>query len=166
MKGTAVAAQVLSGYTFTSSSGIDLTGTMTNNGAISKTITPSTSAQSYTVPKGYHDGTGKVTVNAANIAQNLNITVGFTGHNSNFSSTTPFKYTNNKYKYLKIVYSGYMPVKITGNSTTIYNKTSENNSNETKIVNISNYTTITCTGSHNGYTMCTLNLTFSMSQLS
>ena len=36
-----------------------------NNGAISKTITPSTSSQSYTVPKGYHNGTGKVTVNAA-----------------------------------------------------------------------------------------------------
>ena len=41
---------------------------VTNNGAVSKTITPSTSAQSYTVPKGYHDGTGKVTVNAAPVS--------------------------------------------------------------------------------------------------
>lgn len=38
---------------------------VTNNGAISKTITPSTSAQSYTIPAGYHNGAGKLTVNAA-----------------------------------------------------------------------------------------------------
>ena len=166
MIGNATSAQVLTGYTFTNSSSVGISGSMTDNGAVSKTITPSTSAQTYTIPAGYHNGSGKVTVNGASIAQNLNITVGFVGHNSNFSSTTPFKYTNNKYKYLKIVYSGYMPVKITGNSTTIYNKTSENNSTETKIVNISKYTTITCTGSHNGYTMASLTLTFSNSKLS
>ena len=38
---------------------------MTNNGAISKTITPSASSQTYTIPAGYHNGSGKVTVNAA-----------------------------------------------------------------------------------------------------
>ena len=35
---------------------------MTNNGAISKTITPSANTQSYTIPKGYHNGSGKITV--------------------------------------------------------------------------------------------------------
>ena len=63
--GNAITGDVLSGKTFTNNDGVEYTGSMTNNGAISKTITPSTSSQSYTVPKGYHDGTGKVTVNAA-----------------------------------------------------------------------------------------------------
>ncbi|MBQ3321883.1 MAG: hypothetical protein IJH05_03450 [Firmicutes bacterium] len=40
--------------------GAKLTGTMTNNGAISGTIT--TKAQQYTVPQGYHDGSGKVQI--------------------------------------------------------------------------------------------------------
>lgn len=36
-----------------------------NRGAVNQTITPSESAQSYTIPKGYHNGNGKVTVGAA-----------------------------------------------------------------------------------------------------
>lgn len=63
--GTAQKAHVLSPYTFTNAEGVEYMGEMTDNGAVSKTITPSTSSQSYTIPKGYHDGTGKVTVNAA-----------------------------------------------------------------------------------------------------
>ena len=63
--GTAQKSHVLSPYTFTNADGVEYTGEMTDNGAVSKTITPSTSSQSYTIPKGYHDGTGKVTVNAA-----------------------------------------------------------------------------------------------------
>ena len=35
---------------------------MTNNGAVSKTITPSASSQTYTIPAGYHNGSGKITV--------------------------------------------------------------------------------------------------------
>lgn len=38
--------------------------TITNQGAQTKTFTPSTSSQSYTIPKGYHNGSGKVTCNA------------------------------------------------------------------------------------------------------
>ena len=64
-KGTAGAAQVLTGYTFTNSSSVAASGTMVNNGAVSKSITPSTSAQTYTIPAGYHNGSGKVTVAAA-----------------------------------------------------------------------------------------------------
>ena len=40
--------------------GAKLTGTMTNNGAVTGTIT--TKTQQYTVPQGYHDGSGKVSI--------------------------------------------------------------------------------------------------------
>ena len=66
--GNATTTDVLKDKTFTNSDGIEYTGEMPNNGAVSKTITPSTSSQSYTIPKGYHDGTGKVTVNAAPVS--------------------------------------------------------------------------------------------------
>lgn len=62
--GNASASHVLSGKTFTSPAGLAVAGTMTNNGAVSKTITPSTSAQTYTIPAGYHNGSGKITVSA------------------------------------------------------------------------------------------------------
>ena len=63
--GDATAANVLSGKTFFVDSYTKKTGTMTNNGAVSKTITPSSSTQTYTIPAGYHNGSGKVTVEAA-----------------------------------------------------------------------------------------------------
>ena len=71
-KGTAAAAQVLTGYTFTNNSGVRISGTMTNRGAVSKTFTPSGSSQSYTIPAGYHNGSGKVTCNATNIVKDTN----------------------------------------------------------------------------------------------
>lgn len=61
LDGDAAAANVLSGKTFFASSGTKLTGSMTNNGAISGTIDGLT-ATSYTVPAGYHDGTGTVSL--------------------------------------------------------------------------------------------------------
>lgn len=63
-QGNAVASDVLNGKTFSNASSNSLTGSMTNNGAVTKTFTPSTSSQSYTIPKGYHNGNGKVTCNA------------------------------------------------------------------------------------------------------
>lgn len=59
--GDATAAQILSGkkaYV----DGYLLTGTMVDQGAQNKTITPSSSTQTYTIPAGYHNGSGKVTV--------------------------------------------------------------------------------------------------------
>lgn len=44
--------------------------TITNQGAVTKTFTPSGSSQSYTIPKGYHNGNGKVTCNAINLVLN------------------------------------------------------------------------------------------------
>lgn len=40
--------------------GSKVTGNMTNNGAVTGTI--STKAQQYTVPQGFHDGSGKVSI--------------------------------------------------------------------------------------------------------
>lgn len=59
---TAQQAEILLGKT-AHARGSELTGTMPNNGAVSGTIT--TKAQQYTVPQGYHDGSGKVQIATA-----------------------------------------------------------------------------------------------------
>lgn len=56
---TAGAAEILLSKT-AYVSGAKVTGTMPNNGAVTGTI--STKAQQYTVPQGYHDGSGKVSI--------------------------------------------------------------------------------------------------------
>ena len=58
----ATASQILTGAT-AGVNGSVVTGTMTNNGAVSGTI--STKTQQYTVPAGYHDGSGKVQIATA-----------------------------------------------------------------------------------------------------
>ena len=62
----ATASQILSGAT-AYVNGSKVTGTMTNNGAVSGTI--STKAQQYTVPTGYHDGSGKVQISSTEQAK-------------------------------------------------------------------------------------------------
>ena len=57
---TATAPDVLTGKVIVTEDGTVTTGTMANNGAVSKTLTPSD--PSYTVPKGYHSGTGSVSI--------------------------------------------------------------------------------------------------------
>lgn len=59
---TAAVAEILATKT-AYARGAKLTGTMPNNGGISETI--STKAQEITVPQGYHDGSGKVSIAAA-----------------------------------------------------------------------------------------------------
>lgn len=74
----ALVAEVLSGKTF-HARGTAYTGTMPNRGAVTGTI--STKAQEYTVPQGYHDGSGKVSIDsteqakiiATNIRQGITI---------------------------------------------------------------------------------------------
>lgn len=57
---TAIATDVLTGKVFTDKDGKVTTGTMTNNGAVTKTL--DTGTTSYTIPKGYHSGSGKVSI--------------------------------------------------------------------------------------------------------
>ena len=57
---TAGAGDVLNGKVIVSKEGTIVTGTMTDNGAVSKTLT--TSDASYTVPAGKHSGTGTVKI--------------------------------------------------------------------------------------------------------
>lgn len=59
---TATAADVLANKIIVNASGETVAGTMANNGAVSKTLDTTTGNQSYTVPKGYHSGTGTVKV--------------------------------------------------------------------------------------------------------
>lgn len=54
------AGDILAGKIAVSSSGAQVVGTMPDNGAVSKTLDADT--PSYTVPKGYHSGAGKVSV--------------------------------------------------------------------------------------------------------
>lgn len=63
---TAVVAEVLSGKTFAKNGNI-LTGTMPNRGAVTGTI--ETKDGTYTIPQGYHDGSGTVGIASAEIAK-------------------------------------------------------------------------------------------------
>ena len=56
----AVAGDVLTGKIYVTADGTVTTGTMPNNGAVNKTLDVTTI--SYTIPKGYHGGTGKVQI--------------------------------------------------------------------------------------------------------
>lgn len=57
---TAAAGDVLTGKVYVLADGTVTTGTMPNNGTVSKTLDATTI--SYTIPKGYHSGTGTVTI--------------------------------------------------------------------------------------------------------
>lgn len=63
---TAIASEILSGKT-AHARGTALNGTMVNNGAVTGTI--STVSQEYTVPQGFHDGSGKVSISATEQAK-------------------------------------------------------------------------------------------------
>ena len=57
---TATAGDVLSGKVIVNSSGQEVTGTMPNNGAVSQTVTANGDVS---IAEGYHNGSGKITVN-------------------------------------------------------------------------------------------------------
>lgn len=57
---TAVAADVLANKVIVNADGETVTGSMANNGAVTKTLDATTT--SYTVPKGYHSGSGTVKI--------------------------------------------------------------------------------------------------------
>ena len=58
---TATADKVLDGSVFVDSDGEAVEGTMANKGAVSATINGLT-VSSYTIPTGYHNGLGKVSL--------------------------------------------------------------------------------------------------------
>ena len=63
---TAVAAEILTGKT-AYVRGSKITGTMKNNGGVTGKIT--TKAGQYTIPQGFHDGSGKVSIDATEQAK-------------------------------------------------------------------------------------------------
>lgn len=89
---TAAAAEILKGKT-AYNKGSKVTGTMTNNGAVTGTI--STKAGQYTVPQGYHDGSGKVSISpteqAKLIATNIREGVTILGVEGSMSGTEDAK---------------------------------------------------------------------------
>lgn len=58
---TASASDILSGKVTVDVEGEAVTGTMPNNGAVTKSLA---AGESYTITKGFHDGSGKVTANS------------------------------------------------------------------------------------------------------
>lgn len=63
---TAAVAEILAGKT-AHARGTLLTGTMPNNGAVTGVISSKT--EQYTIPQGYHDGSGKVSINTTEQAK-------------------------------------------------------------------------------------------------
>lgn len=57
---TATAEDVLANKVFVTSSGVVTAGTMVNNGSVEKTL--DTTTTTYTIPKGYHSGTGNISI--------------------------------------------------------------------------------------------------------
>ena len=88
---TATAANILSGKTAYIADGSKVTGTMNNRGAVSGTI--STKAGKYTIPAGYHNGSGGVEISSTEkakiIAGNIKSGVSILGQ---AGSLTPFSF--------------------------------------------------------------------------
>lgn len=90
---TAAAAEILSGKT-AYVRGSKVTGTMKNNGGVTGTI--SSKSEQYTIPQGFHDGSGKVSIDAteqaklipANIRQGVTV-LGVDGEMSGTEDANP-----------------------------------------------------------------------------
>lgn len=86
---TAAVGEILSGKT-AHARGALLTGTMTNNGAVTGTIL--TKAGTYTIPQGYHDGSGSVSIASAEqakiLAENIKSGVEILGVTGSYSGTS------------------------------------------------------------------------------
>ena len=85
---TAAVAEILAGKT-AYVNGNKLTGTIKNNGAVTGTI--SKKAEAYSIPIGYHDGSGKVTISSTEqakiIATNIRAGVSILGVTGTMSGT-------------------------------------------------------------------------------
>lgn len=128
---TLTVSEALSGKTF-HARGTAYTGTMTNNGGVTGTI--STKAGQYTIAQGYHDGSGKVSISsteqakiiASNIKSGVQI-LGVTGTYSGESITAQSKTAtpswsqqtiqpDSGYDYLSTVTVASIPITYTDNA--------------------------------------------------
>ena len=104
--GTAAASEILSGETAWVN-GVKITGTMTNRGAVTSSLN---AGGSYTIPAGYHNGSGKVTANSlssqtSGTAAAANILSGKTAYVNGSKITGTMKNhtgTPNKIQYRRI----------------------------------------------------------------
>lgn len=128
---TAAVAEILSGKT-AHARGALLTGTMANNGGVTGTI--STKEGQYTIPAGYHDGSGKVSIASAEqskiIAGNIKSGVSILGVTGTYSGEAISAQTKNAtptfssqtiqpdtgYDYLSAVTIAAIPVSYSDNS--------------------------------------------------
>lgn len=89
---TAKVSEILTGKT-AYVGGQKLTGSMANNGSVTGTI--STVAGAYTIPVGFHDGSGRVSINADDqaklIAQNIREGITILGVEGTMSGSEDFK---------------------------------------------------------------------------
>ena len=82
----ATAAQILSGHT-AYVKGVKVTGSMSDRGAVSQTLT--SNGQTYTIPSGYHSGSGAVRTSITNlVASNIRSGVSIGGVMGIYSGTT------------------------------------------------------------------------------
>ena len=97
LKNTAIAQAVgATGSTFASV--IATLGNIVNRGAVSQSITATTSTQTYTVPAGYHNGSGVVTVSPQQHSGTYSVTSNGTkdmgaSHNYRYVSVSVFNFT-------------------------------------------------------------------------
>lgn len=120
--GTSVATDVLSGKTFINSTGNLVTGSMTNRGAVVGAI--ASQSGTYTIPNGYHSGSGKVTANitnltAANVVKGVNVGgvvgtyagsviagINWTVSTTNISTSTVVALIYNNGRFIEYLYDG------------------------------------------------------------
>ena len=83
---TAGAGDILKDKTALDSSGSVITGTMMNQGAKTASLAP---GGSYTIPAGYHNGSGKVTANSVSLSGNADaaqVLSGYTFYKDNYKT--------------------------------------------------------------------------------
>ena len=121
MVGTATAAHVLAGKTFTNTSGVGIAGAMANQGAWTNTPTASGKV---TIPAGYHNGSGYVDTSGVYEAGKENITsssYSLVHRNSNIGGelSTSYSYTKNGFFIGVGATSSSLSASVTGTSNYI-----------------------------------------------
>lgn len=93
---TATASDILTGKTAYGKDG-KISGSMTDNGAVNKSI--SGKSESYTIPKGYHDGSGKIGIDSSEqakiIPENIKKGVSILGVTGSYEATASGGISNN-----------------------------------------------------------------------